>query len=232
MGARLTAAFASADEFLAAFDSQISQAGLLVRGAAVDAAQALSPCELTVSAGEASVQVAARVAAVVPGLGVAVVFDGVPAALAELARRLRSGGAEAPAAASGLITERLRALNASQKMALALSGSREERFHLVPDINKTLHVFVLRNPRIGLDEVTWAAKQATLSPDALKLIAEHREWSAHAAVCTALVRNPKTPLPLALRLLDRVPMTEVRALAKGGAREQIVHAARKKVNPT
>lgn len=49
------------------------------------------------------------------------------------------------------------------------------------------------------------------------------------SVCTALVRNPKTPFALALKLLDRVPLNELRALAKGGAREQIVHAARKKL---
>jgi hypothetical protein len=232
MALKLTAAFSSADEFLCAFDEQISKSGLLVRGAALEGVQAMSPCELAVSVAAVSVAVAARVAAVVPGVGVAVVFDGVPPALAGLAQRLRPGEAEAPAEASGLVSERIKSLHASQKMALALSGSREERFHLLRDPNKTLHVFVLRNPRIGVDEVAWAAKQATLSPDALKMIAEHREWSANATVCVALVRNPKTPLPLALRLLDRIPMTEVRALAKGGARDQIVHAARKKVNPT
>ena len=46
----------------------------------------------------------------------------------------------------------------------------------------------------------------------------------------ALVRNPKTPLAIAVHLLDRLPMSEIRAIAKGRAREQIVHAARKKVN--
>jgi hypothetical protein len=62
------------------------------------------------------------------------------------------------------------------------------------------------------------------------MIAEHREWSMNAGVCASLVRNPKTPMPLALKLLDRIPVTDLRALAKGGAREQIVHAARKKIS--
>ena len=89
---------------------------------------------------------------------------------------------------------------------------------------------MLKNPRIGVDEVIFAAKQPTTSPDALKIIYENREWSGNATVCIALVRNPKTPTPVALRLLDRLPLTEIRALAKGGARDQIVHAARRKVN--
>ena len=101
---------------------------------------------------------------------------------------------------------------------------------LLKKTTKTLHLFVLKNPRIGLDEVQYAAKQPNLSPDALKHIAEHREWGANATVATALVRNPKTPMPLALRLLDKLPLSEVRALAKGGARDQIVHAARRKVS--
>jgi hypothetical protein len=77
--------------------------------------------------------------------------------------------------------------------------------------------------------VQYAAKSPNLAPDAIKLIAEHKEWGTNTTVCTALVRNPKTPVPIALKLLERVPMSELRAIAKGGARDQIVHAARRKV---
>ena len=221
-------------EFLAAFDAEIAKAGLLVRGAAVPAAQAMADCVLQVKVGQERVEVPARVAAIVPGVGVAVVFEGVPVPLSALAQRLRSASGsneqEGEAELPGPVADRLKAMSVAQKMALALAGSREERFALLRDPNKTLHVYVLRNPRIGVDEVAWAAKQPTLSPDALKQISEHREWSGNATVCIGLVRNPKTPLPLAVRLLDRIPMSEVRAIAKGGAREQIVHAARKKVN--
>jgi hypothetical protein len=121
-------------------------------------------------------------------------------------------------------------MNVTQKMQLALSGSREERFVLLRDPVKPLHVFVLKNPRIGLDEVAYAAKLPTLSPDALKLISESREWTGNATICIALVRNPRTPLPIVLRMLEWIFLSEIRALAKGGAREQIVHAARRKVN--
>ena len=231
------------EEFLAAFDAEIGKGGLLVRGAEVGSLPAMSECQVAVNvAGRAEVVVPARVAAVVPGVGVAVMFEGVPAGLKDLAERVRSGAPEEPGpeaaseagdeegpATPATVFERLKALTVPQKMALALSGSREERFALMRDQNKMLHVFVLKNPRIGIDEVAYAAKMPTFSPEALKFISENREWSGNATVCTALVRNPKTPLPIAVRLLDRVPMTELRTLAKGGAREQIVHAARKKV---
>jgi hypothetical protein len=236
-----TAAYASAVDFLSAFDGEVSRGGLLVRGADAAGALAMSACTLAVQvADRAPVEVPARVAAVVPGIGVAVVLEGVPASLKDLAAALRGEALEdAPTegAAPGeseeveprLLGERLKAMNVTQKMQVALSRSREERLALLRDINKTLHVYVLRNPRIGLDEVQHAAKQSTLGPDALKLISENREWGSNPTVCLALVRNPRTPLSIALKLLDKVPMADLRAIAKGGARDQLVQAARKKV---
>jgi hypothetical protein len=227
----LRAAFASPDEFLAAFDGEIARGGVLVRGAQIGAAQAMSECRLSVEvAGSPPVEVSGRIAAVAAGVGVAVVFQGVPAALSELAGVLRApvepAADEAP---RGALADRIKAMSVQQKMQAALSGGREERLALIRDPAKAAHVFVLKNPRIGIDEVLYAAKSPNLAPDAIKLIAEHKEWSVNAAICTALARNPKTPVPTALRLLDRVPTSELRAIAKGGARDQIVHAARKKV---
>ena len=230
----LQACYQTPVEFLRAFDSEIARAGLLVRGAQLERAQAMSECLVEVRIGEGpSTQVPARVAAAVAGVGVAVVFDGVPGPLAELARRHRSMSAtpaEESEEPAGPLAERLKAMTGPQKMQLAVSANREARFALLRDPNKAVHVFVLKNPRIGVDEVAWAAKLTTLSPDALKVISESREWTGQPSVVIALVRNPKTPLPIALRLLDRVPTSEIRALAKGGARETIVHAARKKVS--
>lgn len=229
---RLVARFTTSAELLTAFDAEISRGGLLVRGAVLEGVQAGATCELAIElAGEEAAVVPARIAAVVPGVGVAVMFDGgAPEAVAALAEAARNPGppaAEEPK--SGNLFDRLKAMTVAEKMQLALSGSRDERIALLRDNMKTVHIFVLKNPRIGLDEVQAAAKNANLSPDALKMICEHREWSANPTLCTALVRNPKTPLPLALKLLDRVPVSDLRVLAKGGAREQLVHAARRKI---
>jgi hypothetical protein len=196
------------------------------------------------------------IASVAPA-GVAVVFGGRPAALLALADRLLARGAEpAPPVAAkpappslpveeaadeedagadegrpaGTIYAQLDALSPSEKMRVALSGNREERFALLRDTNKVLHVYVLRNPRMGLDEVQYAAKLTNLSPDALKFISEHPEWGQNATVCSAIVRNPKTPMTIAIRLLDRVPQSDLRTIARGGARQPIVQAARKKLN--
>lgn len=228
----LRATYASPAEFLGAFDGEIARGGLLVRGAEIGAAPAMSECRLSVEvSGSPPAEVAGRIACAVPGVGVAVILEGVPAPLAALAERLRApAGPEDAEPPRGALTDRVKAMSVQEKMQLALSGGRDERLALLRDPTKVAHAVVLRNPRIGLDEVQAAAKNPNLAPDAIKLIAEHKDWGSNATVCTALVRNPKTPLPIALKLIDRVPVSELRAIAKGGARDQIVHAARRKVN--
>lgn len=236
--ASLTVTYASMEEFQVAFDAEISRKGLLVRGAVVQGAQAGAAVSLSVTVtGSGSVEVPARIAAVVPGVGVAVMFDSVPEALVGLTTPLLDAEAEAEPEVEASpetrppasVSERLKKMTVTEKMQLALTGTRDERMALFRDTNKSLHIFVLKNPRIGLDEIQGAAKSPMVSPDALKMIAEHREWGSNAIVAASLVRNPKTPMPLAMRLLDKVPMSELKAIAKGGARDQLVHAARKKL---
>jgi hypothetical protein len=120
-------------------------------------------------------------------------------------------------------------LSLPDKMRLASSGDREVRFALLRDPCKQLHPLVLKNPRIGLDEVLWAAKLNSINPDALKVIAEHPEWGRNATIAAAVVKNPKTPVPVALKLLPRLQLSDVRVIAKSQGRPQIVQAARKVV---
>jgi len=230
---RLIAEFGTAEDYLAAYDEQISVGGLFLKGAAVEGKVNPSACTVVVRIGGDEVaEQEARLAFATPGVGVAVVFVGPPAALDALAGRLREAPTESEGEAGEGIQQnsarqRLAQLSPSQKMALALQCGREERHHLLRDNNKVLHAYVLRNPRIGTDEVQAAARLNSLSPEALKVISEHPEWGQNPTICAALVRNPKTPMPIALQLLPRIPLTDLRAIAKGAARQQIVTAARK-----
>ena len=229
--------WASPEEYQATFTSEISRGGLLVKGASLVGAQAGAEVLLSVSVtGGGSAEVPARVAAVVPGVGVAVMFSGgVPPELAGLGSPPPMLEAEVvqeeeeEKGPPGPLSERLKKMTVNEKMQLALTGTRDERMALFRDTNKSLHIFVLKNPRIGLDEIQAAAKSPMVSPDALKMIAEHREWGSNALVAASLVRNPKTPMPLAMRMLEKVPMSDLKQIAKGGARDQLVHAARKKL---
>ena len=48
-------------------------------------------------------------------------------------------------------------------------------------------------------------------------------------MATALVKNPKTPVPLALKLIQRLPVSEVRLLARSQGKPQLVQAAKKRL---
>lgn len=233
------ASYATPDAFLEAFDLEMLNGGLLVRGAQPEPGQVA--CEVELRLGGTVLGTVHGEVAIVRRTGVAVEFADLPPELVAVAERLRSGGAlalvpaapepapvPAPAAEPrGTVAERIAALTVPQKIQLALSGDREQRIALLRDHNKVLHAYVLKNPRIGLDEVTFAAKLTSLAPDALKAIAENAEWGQNQQICIAVARNTGTPTPVALRLLPRLPTNEVRAIAKGGARDALVQFARK-----
>lgn len=250
---KLPCRFDSVEAFLTAVRTELPSGGLLLRGAVAPTAAGATACvvELQV-ANEPKLELAAQLAAVVPGVGVAVTFPAPSReALAALAARLTAAAdgtppsaVEEPSGAPGApeaqeepgakagqpAVTRLRELSVTAKMQLALSGDRDERLQLLRDVNKTLHLHVLKNPRITMDEVLFAARLPALSADALRFIADHREWGAQAAVCAALAKNPQAPVPLVLKVLPKVPPADLRALAKGGARAPIVQAARKLVH--
>src|SRR5579859_4901472 len=212
---KLVAEFGTAEDFLAVYEQEIAEGGLLVRGAELPAGTPLADCTLQIRiAGADAATASARLAAATPGVGVMVLFPDAPAPLNALAARLRG-------------PPRKETLSLQEKMHLAMSCDRELRFQFLRDPNKQLHPMVLKNPRIGLEEVVWAAKLTTLNPEALKLIADHKEWSQNPTVALALVRNPKTPAPVAIRLVPRLPVAELRALARSQGRPQIVQAAKK-----
>ncbi len=132
--------------------------------------------------------------------------------------------------APSLSTQQLESMSVAEKRQAALHGRKNLRLLLIRDRNKTIHPFVIKNPAITLDEIETIAKMPSVNPDVLRMIANHKEWTRSATVCRNLVRNPQTPMKEALELLAKLPVSEVRVLAKGSTvRTAIQQAARKKV---
>ncbi len=144
----------------------------------------------------------------------------------------KPGGEAEPADNAGLpLIQQIEAMSVDEKRRAALHGRREMRLLLIRDSNKTVHPFVIKNPAITLDEIEQIAKMPGVNPDALRMIGMNLEWTRSATVCRNLVHNPKTPLPLAVQLLSRLPPGDVRTLAKSPhVRTAIQQAARKLLN--
>ena len=235
---------------------QMSMGGLLLRTDA-DLPQ-FSPVKVKVvpPSGE-SVELAGQVLQVMPGQGVAVQIDAdAGASVARLEEACEGHGGDDGGAASAdddpkitrpgdrklgtlgpklsqepqELRRQLGEMTVNEKRQAAVHGRREVRLLLIKDRLKAVHPFVLQNPAITLDEVEQIAKMPSVNPDALRMIAGNREWVRSVGVCRALVRNPKTPLREALVLLDKLPISDIRALAKSDhVKTPIQRAARKKV---
>ena len=238
--------YGRAADVLRDYETQLAHHGLFVR---VDPPAGLSqfdPVELEVVFGPYRVKLSGQAVQIAAGVGVAVSFEAAESTKLEpVVTRARTGGnvadadpgygiGEAPAGTGapggaqdgGASTPATKA----DKIQKALRGTKEERLRIIRDNDRTLHMYVLKNPRIGIDEIATLAKAASTSIDVLKTIGERREWYQRPEIALGLVRNPKTPVPIAVRMLDHISKQELRRLAKSdGARMPILQAARKKV---
>ena len=126
--------------------------------------------------------------------------------------------------------QKIAALNVAQRMALAMKGSREERAVLIRDPNKIVGVAVLSSPKITESEVESIAKMANVSEEILRMIGFSRNYTKSYAIVHALVKNPKTPVAMAMNFLPRLGEKDLRSLSTNRNVAEIVRVtARKKV---
>ncbi|MBL0311687.1 MAG: hypothetical protein IPP78_03025 [Holophagaceae bacterium] len=111
---------------------------------------------------------------------------------------------------------RIREMEVAQRIQLALKADRGDRVILCRDTMAPVLLNLLSNPQLDAENVLAIAKSPYASPDILQRVASDRRWLANADIRIALVRNPKTPTPIAQRLLETLPLNELRTLAKVG----------------
>ena len=109
---------------------------------------------------------------------------------------------------------RIRKMPVAMRVKLALSGNKEARQVLSHDSVKLVQACVLKNPRFTLEEALAMAKNRSLAGELLRIIADQRDWVRNYSVRLALVQNPKTPLQVALGLLNGIQDRDMRILAK------------------
>ena len=152
-----------------------------------------------------------------------------PAGASAAAATEGAGGPARPAAGGEMLGAspafRIRQMNVPQKMLLASKATRGERQILLRDGSPQVLMGLLANPRIEDKEVLALAKSTSASSGVLQRIAKDRRWSSNYEVRLALVKNPQTPTPLALRMLDTLREKDLRVLAKGSAVREVVRAA-------
>ncbi|HUL58778.1 MAG TPA: hypothetical protein VLU43_05875 [Anaeromyxobacteraceae bacterium] len=139
----------------------------------------------------------------------------------ELAAEVPEGGAagsaEEAAEESGKrlnITQRVMKMTVAEKIKLATLGNKEARTILLRDANKLVSMAAATSPRITDGEIVSLANSRTVNSDVLRYIYSNREFLRNYAIKISLVKNPKVPLPTALKLLLVLQEKDIKDLAR------------------
>jgi len=122
----------------------------------------------------------------------------------------------------------IKGMAVGQKIKVALKGGREARNILMRDSNMVVKRLVLRNPRITEDEILILTRNKSEEKEFLDFVAARRDWMRNYQIRLALVTNPKTPLPLALRLVNTMLDKDLRQIAKSKNVTGAVNSAAKR----
>lgn len=121
-------------------------------------------------------------------------------------------------------------MSVPMKIRMATLGNSFVRAELVRDANKMVSMAAIKAPGVNELEAAKYAGNNALSEDIIGYIARQREWTKLYSVKHALVKNPKTPLPMAMRLVTHLRPKDVTALARSkGIPSALAATARKLV---
>jgi hypothetical protein len=125
------------------------------------------------------------------------------------------------------ITQRIVKMSVAEKIKLATLGNKEARTILLRDANKLVCMAAATSPRITEGEITMLANSRTTNADVLRYIYSNRDFLRSYALRLSLVKNPKVPLPTALRFLQSLQERDIKELARDRNVPQTVMAQAK-----
>jgi hypothetical protein len=146
----------------------------------------------------------------------------------------RAGGGSPPAAPKPVgetrgasPMHRIRTMNPNQRTMLARKADRVERQILLKDTSPQVLQALLSNPRIEGKDILRIVKSTHTAAPVLKRVAEDPRWGKNQEILAVIAKNPKTPSPQAIRLVEKLRTSDLRWMAKmsSGVRETIRRAA-------
>lgn len=115
------------------------------------------------------------------------------------------------------LLQKIQSVSVSERINLAFKATKEVRSILIRDPNKIVQMAVIQSPKITESEVLMIANNRQVHDDILRHIISHKEWMKNYQIKVALVNNPKTPLPLALKLVSFLHNRDLSFLSKSKA---------------
>ena len=127
------------------------------------------------------------------------------------------------------IEKKIRDMTVGQKIKLAYRGNIEVRKLLIRDSNKIVATAVVKSGRLTPNEVAAFAGNKNLASDVVRQISENKEFTRKYPVQVALANNPKTPVPVALRLMQGLHKKDLQALGNNRAVTGTIFGAAQKM---
>ena len=127
------------------------------------------------------------------------------------------------------LTQRLKHMSIGQKIKVAQTCDKEGRTILIKEANKQISTAVMKNPRMTESEIMKLAVTKGTIEELLRMIAGNKEWMKTYAVKVALVTNPKTPVPLSIRMLNTIYIKDLEKIAKSRGIPSVVSSNAKKI---
>lgn len=114
------------------------------------------------------------------------------------------------------VNQQLRNMSAAQKVAMATKGNKTVRSECMRDTNRLVALAAITSPAVTEQEVIAAAQSRTVHQDVIAHIARDKQnnWVRIYQVKNALVNNPKTPLPEAMKLVPMLNLRDQKQVAK------------------
>lgn len=149
----------------------------------------------------------------------AVTDDEMDEAIEEVKERSAASGQEPGAPIEiddvrQLSESEIRALPVPLRMKLARNANRQVRQLLIRDSNSMVAVEVITGNNIPDSEVEQIANNRSVCEEVIREIPRKREWIRKYSIAKALVKNPKTPMDIATRLVPRMSVRDLRELSR------------------
>lgn len=114
----------------------------------------------------------------------------------------------------GLTESQIRTLPIPVRLRLTRGASKALRGMLIKDPNPMVATSVLHNNPLNELEVEHIANNRAVISEVLDAIGKSRTWMRKYSIMHALVKNPRTPVGLAARLVPRLSIRDLQQLAK------------------
>jgi hypothetical protein len=107
---------------------------------------------------------------------------------------------------------RIAALTVPEKVELASKGNREVRKILSRDASSMVARALICSPKLSEEDIANFAASSQTHEEILRAIADNRQWTANRQIVAAIVQNPRTPPPSAIRFVRAFQTNELRIL--------------------